>query len=364
MNDPRVEEYAHLLLDTCLTIEPGQQVAVAGAPLARPLIEELLRQIARKDAYALLHLSFSGGGGPGDLPWLMEAPEERISEPAPLHVHFLENVDAIVYVDAPENTREASALSRERIGRLQAAYRPAVERMFSGELPWVGCQYPTPALAQDAQMSTAEFADFLYGACLLDWDAERERMTRYAERFNAADEVRIVGAETDLTLSLAGREAKVDAGGANIPGGEFFMCPVEDSAEGTISFLEFVPVYGGREIPGVRLRFEGGRVVDASAERGEDYLLETLDADEGARRIGELGVGCNPGITRYFKNTLFDEKIDGTVHVAVGNGFPDLDGTNVSTIHWDIVKDLRPGGQLLLDGEVVQENGKWVGPLA
>ena len=140
--------------------------------------------------------------------------------------------------------------------------------------------------------------------------------------------------------------------------------PVEDSAEGTISFLEFVPVYGGREVPGVRLRFESGRVVDASAEREEDYLLETLDANDGARRIGELGVGCNPGITRYFKNTLFDEKIDGTVHIALGNGFAELGGTNVSTIHWDIVKDLRVGGQLLLDGEVVQENGAWVGRLA
>ena len=154
---------------------------------------------------------------------------------------------------------------------------------------------------------------------------------------------------------------KVDAGGANIPGGEFFGCPVEDSAEGTIAFTEFPAVYQGREYTGIRLRFEGGRVVDASADTNEADLIDVLDGDEGARRLGELGIGCNPGITRYMRNTLFDEKIDGTVHLALGNGLPDLGGTNVSRIHWDIVKDLRlPGTRIELDGVVVQEDGRWL----
>jgi aminopeptidase len=145
-----------------------------------------------------------------------------------------------------------------------------------------------------------------------------------------------------------------------MPGGEFFGCPVEDSAEGTIAFTEFPAVYVGREMNGIRLRFERGRIVDASAETNEAYLLETLDSDEGARRLGELGIGCNPGITRYMRNTLFDEKIDGTVHLALGNGIPEVGGVNESRIHWDIVKDLRPGGQILLDGEVVQQDGAWL----
>ena len=236
----------------------------------------------------------------------------------------------------------------------------ALERIFRGELPWVGGQYPTPALAQEAGMSTEEFADFLYRACLRDWDAERERMQRYADRFDAADEVRIVADGTDLRLSIAGRSMKVDAGGANIPGGEFFGCPVEDSAEGTISYSEYPACYVGHEVSGVRLRFEGGRVVEASATSDEEFLLGTLDTDEGARRLGEFGIGCNPGIRRHMKNTLFDEKIDGTVHLALGNGMPDLGGRNVSTIHWDIVKDLRPGGRIELDGEVVQRDGRWL----
>jgi aminopeptidase len=208
-------------------------------------------------------------------------------------------------------------------------------------------------------MSLRDYEDFLYGACLLDWDAERERMSHYAERFDAADEVRIVGAETDITLSLVGRTGEVDAGGANMPGGEFYFSPVEDSAEGTISFLEFPAPYLGRDVTGIRLRFEGGKVVDASAATEEEFFLGVLDRDDGSRRLGELGIGCNPGITRFMRNTLFDEKIDGTVHLALGNGLPNIGGTNQSEIHWDIVKDLRPGGQILLDGEVVQQDGVW-----
>jgi aminopeptidase len=285
---------------------------------------------------------------------------ERLATIPAVDRHTLESCDALIAIDAPENTRDAASVDSERMAAVQGAYRPAMERIFRHEVAWVGCQYPTPALAQDAGMGTREFADFLYGACLRDWDAERERMQRFADRFDAAEEVRIVGDDTDIRLSMAGRPMKVDAGGANIPGGEFFGCPVEDSAEGTIAFTEFPAVYGGREVNGIRLRFEGGKVVDASAETNEDYLVEMLDSDEGSRRLGELGIGCNPGITRYMRNTLFDEKIDGTVHLALGNGMPDLGGQNESRIHWDIVKDLRlPGTRIELDGEVVQHDGVW-----
>ena len=145
-----------------------------------------------------------------------------------------------------------------------------------------------------------------------------------------------------------------------MPGGEFFGCPVETSAEGTIAFEEFPSAWGGRALRGIRLRFSGGRVVDASADSEEDFLLRTLDTDEGARRIGELGIGCNPGITRFMGNVYFDEKINGTVHIALGSGFPDMGGTNQSAIHWDIVKDMRVGGRIELDGTVVQLNGEWI----
>jgi aminopeptidase len=280
-------------------VQPGWQVLVYSGALARPLIEEVSRALARRDAYALLRLSLDGETL--NVPWAEEAPTELLDRPASIRVHELENADALLAILAPENTRQLAAISSERLTLLQTAYRPAMERMFSGEMPTVACQYPTPALAQEAGMSLRAFEDFLYGACLLDWDAERERMSRHLARFDGAEAVRIVGAETDLTISLAGRRGEIDAGGANVPGGEFFYSPVEDSAEGTIAFVEYPAVRAGREVTCIRLRFEAGRVIDGSAQRNEEFLLETLDSDEGARRLGELGVGCNPGITRHMK---------------------------------------------------------------
>jgi aminopeptidase len=339
-------------------VQPGWQVLVLSTPLGRPLVEEIVRQVARRGAYALLRVSF-GGAAITDRLWTREAPIELLSTPATITTNELETCDALIVVEAPENTRDEASVAAERLQAVQLAYRPALERFLRHDVPWAGCQYPTPALAQDAGMPTAEFAEFLYGACLLDWDAERTRMQSYADRFDAADEVRLVGSGTDLRLSIAGRTMMVDAGGANVPGGEFFCCPVEDSAEGEITFSEFPAVHRGRELANIRLRFQGGRVVDASADTEEEFLHATLDTDEGSRRLGELGIGCNPGITRYMKNTLFDEKMDCTVHVALGSGFPNLGGTNESRIHWDIVKDLRDGGRIELDGTVVQENGGW-----
>jgi aminopeptidase len=360
MNDPRIERYATLLLDTCLHVQPGWQVLVWGTPWARPLLEEVTRQLGRRGAYALLRLTFNGGLV-YHRDWLRHAELDVIAEPAPIDVHTLEQCDALLAVAAPENTRDGIDVAPERIAAVQSAYGSATERLPSTTFPHVMCWYPTPALAQDAGMPLTAFEDFLFGACLLDWDAEHERMQRHATLFDEAEEVRIVGEGTDLTFSVAERRMEVDAGFGNIPGGEFFCCPVETSAEGEISFTEFPAIWYGREVRGIRLRFSAGRVVDASAETEEDFLLQTLDTDEGARRVGELGIGCNPGITRYLRNVYFDEKIDGTIHIALGYGFADLGGTNESALHWDIVKDLRHGGRIELDGKVVQENGTWLG---
>jgi aminopeptidase len=358
MSDPRVQEFARILLDTCLGVQKGWQVLVNSTPIARPIVEELTRGLAERGAHALLRLNFSEGMG--EQIWIENAPLDVVAELPDIARYELETCDAVIAVVAPENTRSYTSTDAERMQLVQKAYRPATERLLDGTLPWVGCFYPVPAFAQDAEMSLHALEDFFFGAVLRDWDAEHERMQRYCDRFDAAEEVRIVGPGTDLRLSIAGRKGKVDAGGANMPGGEFFFCPVEDSVEGTIHFAEFPGFYLGREVPGIRLRFEGGRVVEVSAERNEDFLITTLDTDEGARRVGELGIGCNPGITRYMKNVAYDEKIDGTAHIALGNGFPFLGGENVSAVHWDIVKDLRSGGRIELDGEVVQQDGRWL----
>jgi aminopeptidase len=209
-------------------------------------------------------------------------------------------------------------------------------------------------------MSYEQFAEFLYGSVLIDWEAERERMGGIKEVFDAAKEVRIVAAGTDLRIGIDGREGLVDAGGANMPGGEVFYSPVEDSAEGVISYSEYPACYQSHQVGGVRLRFDGGKVVDASADADEAFLLGILAADEGARRLGEFGIGCNPGIQDHMRNTLFDEKIEGTIHLAIGQGFGFIGGSNESSVHWDMVKDLRRGGRIELDGELVQEAGRWL----
>lgn len=329
-----------------------------GYPQARPLLEAVTREIGRRGAYPLLRLTF-GGGLVYHRDWVRHAPLELLAEPAPIDVHTLDHCDALLAIAAPDNTRDGSDIAPERMSLVQRAYRRSTERVNANDFPWVMCWYPTPALAQDAGLPLSAFEDFLYGAVLLDWEAEHARLSKLAGLFDAAAEVRIVGEGTDLRLSLEGRRTEVDAGMGNMPGGEFFGCPVEDSAEGVITFAEFPQLRDGRQLRNVRLRFSGGTVVDASADSEEQFLLELLDTDPGARRIGELGVGCNPGITRYMGNVYFDEKIDGSVHIALGFGFADLGGTNESAIHWDLVKDLRSGGRIELDGRTVQEHGAW-----
>jgi aminopeptidase len=355
--DPRLDEYARLLVERSVGVQPGWQVDVHSTIHARPLVEAVVLAIARRGAYALVRLGFSDLV---DATWPGEAPEELLDKPAPIALHEQETVDASISIMAPENTRTLSGVDGERLKRFRKGREPLFRRARANLLPWVICEFPTPAAAQDAGMSTHEYAEFVYGSVLLDWDAELGKMERIRERFDRAETVRLVGDATDLRLGLAGRSGLIDDGHLNMPGGEIYYGPVEDATEGVITYSEFPAVFLGHEVTNARLVFEHGRVTDASASTGEDFLLETLDTDEGARVVGELGIGCNPGITRFMKNTLFDEKIYGTVHLALGNSYPATGGTNESALHWDMVKDLRSDGQIYCDDELVQENGEWL----
>jgi aminopeptidase len=356
--DPRVQEYASLIVERSLDVQPGWQVLIRSTPLAKPLLEEVVRLIARRGAYPVLRIS-SSLLWPSSPAWAAEAPDELVGQLAPLDLRAVEQMDAHATIEAPQNARDGSELPVEKKTLLRKAAQPFFRRSIAMEIPWVGCQFPCPALAQDAGMATAEFADFLYEAVLRDWDEEARRVTRLAERFSAADEVRIVAAGTDLTVGLAGREAHIDEGRISLPGGKLFFCPVEDTAEGEITFGEFPTTSQGTIVEGIRLAFRDGVVVEASARRGEAALLEALDTDGGSARLGEFGIGCNTGITRQVNNTLFDEKMAGTAHLALGAGHPFAGGVNQSALHWGIVKDLRHGGGLYCDGELVQENGVW-----
>ncbi len=356
MRDLRIDEYARLLVERSVGVQPGWQVLVRGSHLCRPLIEAVIEHVARRGAYPILQLSFEQIGGP----FAREAPLELLRDAAPLQRRIWEEVDAFIAIYGPENMREGSELSDERQAAVQQMLAPMRERTMALAAPWVVAEYPVNAAAQDAGMTLGEYEEFIFEAVLRDWDAEGKRMREIADVFDAAGEVRIVAPGTDLMLSLAGRTGAVDDGHVNMPGGEVFYSPVEDSAQGVIEFSEFPAVYFGNEVVGARFVFDGGRIVEASARSGEPFLLQTLDTDPGARRLGELGIGCNPGIQRFMKNVAFDEKIDGTIHLAVGNSYSFTGGTNESSIHWDMVKDLRTSGLLYADRRVVQENGAWI----
>ena len=238
-----------------------------------------------------------------------------------------------------------------------------MQRSAAGELRWTSTLFPTSAYAQDADMSLSDYEDFVYGACLPD----REDPVGYWRRFSAwqqgivdwlkgREQVHIVAPGTDLRLSVAGRSFINCDGRKNMPDGEIFTGPVEDSVEGHVYF-SYPAIYQGREVMGVRLWFEKGRVVRASAEKNEAFLLATLDIDEGARRVGEFAIGTNQGVTRFTRQILFDEKINGSFHMALGAGYPETGSENESAIHWDMICDMRDGGEIWVDDDLLYRDG-------
>jgi aminopeptidase len=242
----------------------------------------------------------------------------------------------------------------------------AMKRSAEGTFRWCYTLYPTSAYASEAEMSLADYQDFYYGACLATdedplsaWQRSSDETKRLAAWIEGHEEVRVTAPGTDIKLGIAGRQFIPCDGRHNMPDGEFFTGPVEDSVEGEVTF-HLPATIGGREVAGVRLRFEAGKVVDASAERGEEFLVELLDTDEGARRLGELGIGTNYAIDRGTREVLLDEKLGGTVHMAVGKSYPESGGVNESAVHTDLVCDLRLGGRLEVDGTVMQEDGSFV----
>jgi len=289
---------------------------------------------------------------------------------SPIQRLVTETYDATIGIRSEINTRNLSSADPARQARAQAARRDLMrirmDRAASGALRWNVCQYPTNAHAQEADMSLREYEDFVYGACLVDepdpialWHERNAQQQRLVEWLRGRERVEVHGPHVDLRLSIAGRSFINDAGRRNMPGGEVFTSPVEDSAEGWIEF-SFPAIFGGREIENVRLVFKGGRVVEARATKGEDFPVGMLQTDEGARRLGEFAVGNNYGIARFTKNMLFDEKIGGTIHLALGRGFPQAGSRNAASLHWDMLCDMRDGGTISVDGVEFYHAGKFL----
>jgi aminopeptidase len=370
LRDPRVAALAKILVGYSTQVKEGETVAIDGSNAAEPLLLAIYEEVLKAGANPILNVALEGQS----VSFYRHATDAQLEWISPIAEWMVDNVDVRIAVGADANTRELSAVAPERQTRRQAAVGELMARMMdrsaAGEFRWCYTLYPTNAYASEAEMSLADFEDFYFAACLADdgdpltaWQRASAETHRLADWIDGHREVRVTAPGTDIVLGIEGRTFIPCDGRHNMPDGEFFTGPIEDSVEGEVAF-SFPAAYGGREVGGVRFRFEGGRIVEASAERGEEILVQMLDADDGARRLGELGIGTNYAIATGTKQILLDEKIGGTVHLAIGKGYPETGSTNDSAVHWDMVLDLRQGGSIVVDGEELQRDGRFVADVA
>ena len=369
MRDPRLEKLADVLVNYSVGVKPDQLVRVKGPPVALPLIAELYRKIVAAGGHPMVRMN------PEELDEIVLklADDEQLKYLNPIDLFEQQTIDCYIGIWAEENTKSLSNCDPRKMGTRDAARKPLMDifmkRAASGSLKWTGTQFPCQAPAQDAEMSLSEYEDFVFSAGLLDrpdpvaaWKQVSERQQRLTDFLNGKRDYHVVAANgTDVRMSVADRKWINCDGHENFPDGEVFTGPVIDSVEGQINF-SFPAVHHGRECDGVQLTFRNGKVVAGRASKGEDFLISMLDMDSGSRFLGECAIGTNYNITRYTKNTLFDEKIGGTVHFALGAGYPETGNANESGLHWDMVVDLRQGGDVEIDGEKINIDGKFTRP--
>ena len=363
--DPRVEAVANVLVQYSIELKPGQLVQIESKQEGSPLVSALYRAVLKAGGHPWLDLGIEETQ---EL-FYTHASKEQLAYYPEFLKQANEEVDASITIWTDANTQRLHNVDPSKQARHAKAMHPInnrlFERMASRELRWVGTAYPTNAAAQTAEMSLREYENFVYEACLIAepdpiaaWKAISLEQQRLIDWLFERSEIHLQGEDTDLRLTYAGRSWENCDGRENFPDGEIFTGPIEDSVEGTIRF-SYPACYRGRQVEDVRLWFEKGKVVKATAAKNEAFLLEMLAVDEGAKFVGEFAFGTNRGIQSFTGDTLFDEKIGGTVHLALGKGFLETGSQNDSAIHWDMVCDLRQGGRVQVDGEPFSENGQF-----
>ena len=370
MRDPRIDKLANVLVTYSVGVKRGDVVRITGSVPALPLVRAAYREVVIAGGHPLLRLLddqctdlFFAHAGPGQL-----------SYTSPLVLREMETVDCSIGIWADENTKSMTRVDPKKQAAVSQARKPILDvflkrasKKGKNKLRWSGTQFPCQAAAQDAEMSLAQYEDFVYSGGLLhcknpvaEWRKISTRQKRVCDFLNKAHEMRIKTPQgTDLKLGIKRRRWINCDGHENFPDGEVFTGPIENATEGVIHY-SFPAVHGGREVHDIRLEFRAGKVVDASATKGEDFLVKMLDQDKGARTLGELAIGTNYAIREYTRNTLFDEKIGGTCHLALGAAYPESGGRNQSALHWDMVCDLHRGGIIEVDGKVISKNGRFV----
>jgi aminopeptidase len=367
VQDLRVEKLAELITGYSLGLREGQVFRVDGEESALPLISAIYRAALRRGALAYTQIRAAGV----DEILLAEGTEEQLGHISPSEVLQTEQLDAWATLWSSSNTRALTRADPDRRKTHLAAHYRMVnrrwERISAGELAWCGTLFPTQAHAQDAEMSLAQYEDFVYGAChvreeddpIAHWESVSELLTARARELDQVRELRIVGPDTDLRVGVEGRPWIPSEGKHNMPDGEIFTSPHETVTQGEIYFA-FPSIFQGQEVENVQLRFEEGRVVHAEATSGEDYLRSLIGTDSGSAVLGEVAFGLNYEIDRFTRDILFDEKIGGTMHFALGGGFDEALTQNKSDLHWDLICDLRQEGEVYADGELVWKTGRFV----
>src|SRR6266567_1372027 len=364
MQDIRIERWAHTLVHYCLYVQAGETVAIRATPLASPLVEAVFRELLRVGAYPLPLIELESF----EEMLLKEGNENQLSMPHPVLHMMAEHIHAQLSIGSQSNTTSLSGVDPSRLAKRRQASQHVAQvlrkREQSKTYRWATTLYPTSAYAQDAEMSLHDFEEFVFDVCFLNdvdpiarWRELSEQQQHLVDWLVGRKEVHIMGDGTDLMLSIANRRFINSDGKRNFPSGEFFTGPVENSANGVIQF-DIPASHDGHSLEGVRLVFREGRVVEASARQGQAFLDQMLELDAGARYLGEFAFGNNPRISRGTKNVLFDEKIGGTVHLALGNSYPETGGLNQSALHWDMVCDLRKSGEVWVDDVLFLKDGK------
>jgi aminopeptidase len=355
--DPRIRDQAEIIVDHSTKIESGDNVIIQGSPLADDLIVALYELCGERDANPLR----MGSGSRAMRAYLNAADPDEFELPDH-SMAAMEEADVLIGIRATTNASERSDVDPQTTSAYSQVMKPIGEEQMKKR--WVGTQFPAPSDAQQAEMSTEAYEDFVWSAINKDWDAQREHQEQLVEILDPASEVHIKsGDTTDLTMSVEGMDAVNDYGEMNLPGGEVFTAPIPDSVDGEVLFDKPL-ITQGREIQNVHLTFEDGEVVEHSADANEDVLTAMLDTDEGAKRLGELGIGMNRDIDQFTHNMLFDEKMGDTVHMAIGKAIeesvPEGQPLNESAVHLDMIVDMSEESFISVDGEVIQRDGTFV----
>jgi len=366
MKDPRLSKLADLLVNYSVKIQPGEWVLINGHMVAEPLVSEVLRAVLQAGGYpqVIMHSD--------DITeyTLKYANDDQIKWISPAARMLWEEADVLIALRAFDNTRHMAGIDprkQQLSGQAkQELMKVYMDRSASGDLRWTLTQFPCPAYAQDADMSLSDYEDFVYSATFCDqddpiaeWQRIHDEQQRVVDWLKGKKKVTVKSPNADLSLSIEGRTFINSDGSHNMPSGEVFTGPVEDSANGWVEYT-YPAIEKGKEVDGIRLEFKDGKVVKASAKKNEEFLLSMLDSDEGARYLGEFAIGTNYGIQKFTKSILYDEKIGGSFHMAVGAGYPETGSKNESAIHWDMICDIREDSEIKVDGELLYKNGKFM----